>query len=256
MAGDFIAALRGIKLSPGLFIFIFLPTLLFEAALVIDVRRLIDDLAPILLLAVVAVIVTTAVRRIHAGAGQRRRADRLPAAGFDRRHHGSGGGRRHLPRYRRAAAAVGAGRRRKPVQRRRRPRPVRAAGGHADRRARGRHSRHQHGVPEEFHRRRGAGLCHGARGLRAGRAAARPALRRDHADRLAGLFRVRGRRALSACLRRRGGGDGGTGHGRLWPGPRDADHLGSPGGNLGAAWLLGQFADLHSRRHAGAAPAG
>ena len=59
MAGDFIAALRGIKLSPGLFIFIFLPTLLFEAALVIDVRRLIDDLAPILLLAVVAVIVTT-----------------------------------------------------------------------------------------------------------------------------------------------------------------------------------------------------
>ncbi len=59
MAGDFIAALRGFKLSPGLFIFIFLPTLLFEAALVIDVRRLIDDLAPILLLAVVAVIVST-----------------------------------------------------------------------------------------------------------------------------------------------------------------------------------------------------
>jgi CPA1 family monovalent cation:H+ antiporter len=59
MAGDFIWALRGIKLSPGLFIYIFLPTLLFESALAIDVRRVIDDLAPILLLAVVAVIVCT-----------------------------------------------------------------------------------------------------------------------------------------------------------------------------------------------------
>jgi CPA1 family monovalent cation:H+ antiporter len=70
MAGDFIAALRGIKLSPGLFIYIFLPTLLFEAALVIDVRRLIDDLAPVLLLAVVAVIVTTlsSVRRRRSAA--------------------------------------------------------------------------------------------------------------------------------------------------------------------------------------------
>jgi CPA1 family monovalent cation:H+ antiporter len=43
------------------FLFIFLPILLFEAALAIDVRRMMDDAAPIFLLAVVAVLVTTAV---------------------------------------------------------------------------------------------------------------------------------------------------------------------------------------------------
>jgi CPA1 family monovalent cation:H+ antiporter len=59
--GDFIDGLQGIELSPGLFLYIFLPTLLFESALAIDVRRLIDDFAPILLLAVVAVIVSTVV---------------------------------------------------------------------------------------------------------------------------------------------------------------------------------------------------
>jgi monovalent cation:H+ antiporter, CPA1 family len=61
MLGDFITALGGIELSPGLFLYIFLPTLLFESALAIDVRRLFDDFAPILLLAVVAVIVSTLV---------------------------------------------------------------------------------------------------------------------------------------------------------------------------------------------------
>jgi monovalent cation:H+ antiporter, CPA1 family len=43
------------------FLYIFLPLLLFEAALLIDVRRMIDDAAPIFLLAVVAVFVTTIV---------------------------------------------------------------------------------------------------------------------------------------------------------------------------------------------------
>lgn len=42
------------------FIYIFLPLLLFQASLTIDVPRLIEDLAPVLLLAVVAVVVTTA----------------------------------------------------------------------------------------------------------------------------------------------------------------------------------------------------
>ncbi|MGH6959328.1 MAG: cation:proton antiporter, partial [Dongiaceae bacterium] len=55
--GDFIVALRGVEISSEAFLYIFLPTLLFEAALAIDVRRLMDDLAPILLLAVVAVVV-------------------------------------------------------------------------------------------------------------------------------------------------------------------------------------------------------
>ena len=43
------------------FLYIFLPMLLFEAALLIDVRRMIDDAAPIFMLAVVAVFVTTVV---------------------------------------------------------------------------------------------------------------------------------------------------------------------------------------------------
>ena len=59
--GDFFAALRGFEISPEALLYIFLPTLLFEAALAIDVRRLLDDLAPILLLAIVAVIICTLV---------------------------------------------------------------------------------------------------------------------------------------------------------------------------------------------------
>ncbi len=42
------------------FLFIFLPILLFEAALTIDVRRLLDDAAPVFVLAVIAVLATTA----------------------------------------------------------------------------------------------------------------------------------------------------------------------------------------------------
>ena len=42
-------------------LYIFLPVLLFEAALTIDVRRMLEDAAPIFLLAVIAVLVTTAV---------------------------------------------------------------------------------------------------------------------------------------------------------------------------------------------------
>ncbi len=43
------------------FLYIFLPILLFEAALMIDVRRIAEDAAAILVLAVIAVLVTTAV---------------------------------------------------------------------------------------------------------------------------------------------------------------------------------------------------
>ena len=42
-------------------LYIFLPALLFEAALTIDVRRMLEDAAPIFLLAVIAVLVTAAV---------------------------------------------------------------------------------------------------------------------------------------------------------------------------------------------------
>ena len=61
VVGDFVVALRGFEISPEALLYIFLPTLLFEAALTIDVRRLMDDVAPILLLAVVAVVVCTLV---------------------------------------------------------------------------------------------------------------------------------------------------------------------------------------------------
>ncbi|MBV9741440.1 MAG: cation:proton antiporter [Hyphomicrobiales bacterium] len=43
------------------FVYVFLPLLVFEAALTSDVRRMLDDLAPILMLAIVATLVTSAI---------------------------------------------------------------------------------------------------------------------------------------------------------------------------------------------------
>ncbi|HXV26399.1 MAG TPA: cation:proton antiporter [Alphaproteobacteria bacterium] len=58
---DFFAALRTLPLSSEILLSLFLPALLFEMALSTDLRRLIDDLGPILLLAVIAVLITTMV---------------------------------------------------------------------------------------------------------------------------------------------------------------------------------------------------
>ncbi len=44
-----------------MFIYVFLPLLIFEAALTTDVRRVLDDAAPILLLAVIATLVAAAI---------------------------------------------------------------------------------------------------------------------------------------------------------------------------------------------------
>src|SRR5262249_54989804 len=55
--GDFLHALQGFAIPADAFLAIFLPTLLFETALAIDIRQLMDDVAPILLMAVVAVVV-------------------------------------------------------------------------------------------------------------------------------------------------------------------------------------------------------
>ncbi|GAA0588354.1 cation:proton antiporter [Caenispirillum bisanense] len=52
--------LDAFHLSSDAFILLFLPVLLFETAVVVDVRRLMDDIGPILLLAVVAVLASTA----------------------------------------------------------------------------------------------------------------------------------------------------------------------------------------------------
>lgn len=57
--GDFVHALRGFEITSEAVFFIFLPALVFESALAIDVRRLMDEIAPILLLAVVGLLIST-----------------------------------------------------------------------------------------------------------------------------------------------------------------------------------------------------
>jgi CPA1 family monovalent cation:H+ antiporter len=58
---DFLAGLGEIELSSQLFLAVFLPILLFETALRLDGRALVQDLGPVLVMAVVAVVVTTFV---------------------------------------------------------------------------------------------------------------------------------------------------------------------------------------------------
>lgn len=58
-AAETLRTLRTFNLSSDAFITLFLPVLLFETALAINVRRFMDDVAPILFLAVVAVVVST-----------------------------------------------------------------------------------------------------------------------------------------------------------------------------------------------------
>jgi CPA1 family monovalent cation:H+ antiporter len=50
-----------LPVSSGTFIYVFLPLLVFEAGIVTDVRRMLQDAAPILLLAVVPTLICTAV---------------------------------------------------------------------------------------------------------------------------------------------------------------------------------------------------
>jgi monovalent cation:H+ antiporter, CPA1 family len=50
-----------LPVSSGIFIYVFLPLLVFEAGIATDVRRMLEDAAPILLLAVVATLITTAL---------------------------------------------------------------------------------------------------------------------------------------------------------------------------------------------------
>jgi monovalent cation:H+ antiporter, CPA1 family len=55
------ALFTDLPLSPETFIYVFLPLLVFEAGIVTDVRRMIEDAAAILFLAVIATLITTAV---------------------------------------------------------------------------------------------------------------------------------------------------------------------------------------------------
>jgi monovalent cation:H+ antiporter, CPA1 family len=59
--GDLMMAIGQLDLSSAAFLYIFLPILLFEAALSVDVRRMMDELWPILFLAIVAVLACTFV---------------------------------------------------------------------------------------------------------------------------------------------------------------------------------------------------
>ncbi len=59
--GDIVGTLRDFGLSAESLLYIFLPALLFEAALNLDVRQLGDEAAPVLLLAVIGVIVCTLI---------------------------------------------------------------------------------------------------------------------------------------------------------------------------------------------------
>jgi len=53
------AAIQNLPIRANLFLFVFLPTLIFQVALTIDLRRMLDDWVPILTMAVVAVVVST-----------------------------------------------------------------------------------------------------------------------------------------------------------------------------------------------------
>jgi monovalent cation:H+ antiporter, CPA1 family len=61
MVADFLQVLTSFHISSEAFLVIFLPALLFESALAIDVRRMMSDIAPILLMAVIAVVVCMVV---------------------------------------------------------------------------------------------------------------------------------------------------------------------------------------------------
>jgi len=54
-------AIMDLPIRSNLFLYVFLPTLVFQVALSVDVRRMMDDWVPILVLAVVAVVVATLV---------------------------------------------------------------------------------------------------------------------------------------------------------------------------------------------------
>ncbi len=59
LAGELLAYVVAFEISSETFIDIFVPTLLFQAALTISARRLLDDIGPIFVLSVVAVVVST-----------------------------------------------------------------------------------------------------------------------------------------------------------------------------------------------------
>ncbi len=61
MLSDMLAALHALDITSETVLFVFLPALVFESALAIDARRLMEDIAPILMLAVIGLLISTVV---------------------------------------------------------------------------------------------------------------------------------------------------------------------------------------------------
>ena len=59
--GEFLRLFADLPLGSETFVYVFLPLLVFEGALASDVRRTVEDAAPILMLAVVATLATAAI---------------------------------------------------------------------------------------------------------------------------------------------------------------------------------------------------
>src|SRR5208337_1760934 len=59
--GEFVQPFAELPLGSETFIYVFLPLLVFEAAFTSDVRRILEDAAPILMLAVVATVITAVI---------------------------------------------------------------------------------------------------------------------------------------------------------------------------------------------------
>mgnify|MGYP000559909797 CR=1 FL=1 len=61
LLGDFLHALQALDITSEVVFFVFLPALIFESALNINVRHLIADIGPILLLAILGLLISTVV---------------------------------------------------------------------------------------------------------------------------------------------------------------------------------------------------
>ncbi len=59
--GDVARAFADVPVTSGTFLYILLPALLFQSSLTVNVRHILEDFAPIFILAVVAVLIATAV---------------------------------------------------------------------------------------------------------------------------------------------------------------------------------------------------
>ena len=59
IVSEFFSSFDSFELTSGIILFIFLPVLIFEASLAIDVRKLLSDIRPILFLAVIGLFIST-----------------------------------------------------------------------------------------------------------------------------------------------------------------------------------------------------